>query len=680
MSISYMIFYLLMIRRHSCMYQHNNIYASKYSDYVQNDALKRSTQMYEKAKKPYESGVVASPIYTAYQDISEDTGIDEYVSSLTGEKVDVANFKHNNMQPFLKGGVTQNVEKFTSKLDRDTGIDKLYFKKTEVANMFKPTAGLDNIQGSKPHSEYVKARLESSKINNNVLPFEQIHVGPGLNKGYTALGSGGFQQNNTRDYTKPKTLAELRSKVDQRDTTFRIPFQAHAKGTDQRGVVASYAKNKPEKIYEQSEENWFKTTGAVLKESNRPELAMKKTHRPDMHVEYQGGAQLQTIKGMALEDDYGKENITVYDNERQETQTRTVVSNLTSTVKAMISPILDALKYNIKEYLVDAPRAGGNPKAQIPNKLSIINPDDNMKTTVKETLLHDSDTLNLTGPEQSYSALQDEAKTTVKETVLHDSDTLNLTGPEQSYSALQDNAKTTVKETLIHDSEQINIKPAKNAGYVKNKDMMRTTVKETLPMVDTVRNIGKNTYKVYVYNPDLAVKKTVKETTIKGTSELGFIGGVINGLLGGYASTNIDLKNTHKQFTTETEEYGTAKAVYEHRPVSREAEENAEIDGAREQLMIDAGHTPNPGNMNIPIDKKDVGMKTNKLLSDSYAARDAGNVGIVYQVGPLLDECGLTQEPDSKNAFDNRLDGGILQSLKTNDFNISINPILDIAK
>jgi hypothetical protein len=114
--------------------------------------------------------------------------------------------------------------------------------------------------------------------------------------------------------------------------------------------------------------------------------------------------------------------------------------------------------------------------------------------------------------------------------------------------------------------------------------------------------------------------------------------------------------------------------------MSREAAENAETDCAREQLMIDAGHTPNPGNMNIPIDKKDIGMKTNKLMSDSYSARDAGNVGVIYQSGPVLDECGLTQEPDGKNAFRNRLDGGILQSLKSNDLNISINPILDIAK
>lgn len=632
------------------MYQNNNIYASKYSDYVQKDAFNRSNNMYQKAKTPYTTGVVAPNIYQTVNNTNDIEGIDNnIVSSLTGNKIDIKNFKHNNMQPFLRGNITQNTEKFTQKLDFNTGVDKLYMNKQEVESIFKPTAGYDNINGAKPYTDFYKERLETSKINNNILPFEKIYVGPGLNKGYSAKGSGGFQQSDSLNYARPKTLDDLRSKVNQKNTIYEIPFQAPAKGTEQRAVVSPYAKNKPEKIYKQTADNWFKTTGAVLKDADRPEQAIKNTYRPDMHIEYQGGATLENVQGLSLDDDYGKQNITVYDNERQETQTRTVVSNITSTVKAVISPLLDVLKFNVKEHMVDSARAGGNPKAQIPSKMTIINTDDQMKTTVKETLIHDSDTLNLTGNDKSYSALHDEAK-------------------------------TTVKETLIHDSQQLNIKTIKSSGYIKNDDKAKTTNKETLPIQDVVRNIGKGTYRVYVYDPDMVVKKTVKETTIKGTAELGFIGGIINGLIGGYTSTDIDLKNTNKQFTSDTEEYGVAKATYEHRPTSREAEDNAEIDGTREQMLIEAGHTPNAGNMNIPIDKTDINMKTNKLLTDSYAQRDSGNVGIIYQTSPTLDECSITKEQNMKNAFENRLDGNILQSLNNNEYNISINPILDIAK
>lgn len=626
-----------------------NIYESTYMNSVIDDEFNRSKKMYSKGKNPSKTGVVPLPADSSmFANIHSQQNNDNYVSLLSGQQMDIKQFKHNNMQPFIKGGVTQNtnVEKFTQKLDLDTGVDKFYRKKQEVENRNVPTRDLTNINGSKVNTDFytLRAREELTSKQNNVSPFEKIYVGPGLNQGYTSRGSGGFQQSNTNDYARPKTLDDLRSKINQKETVFNIPFQAHAKGTDQRGVVSPYKKNKPERTYNQTEDNWIKTTGAYLKEAKRPDLAVKTTHRPDLHTEYTGGAKLENVKGMSVADDHGKSNIIVYDNERQETQTRTRVSNITSTVKALVSPVVDALKFTIKEYMVDAPRANGNSSAQIPKKPTTYNPDDQLKTTVKETTIHDSEMLNLSGHDSTYSALQDEAK-------------------------------TTVKETLIHDSELLNIKTTNCSTYVKTDDTARTTVKETLPVQDTVRNIGKAEYKVYMYNPENVAKKTVKETTIKGTAELGFIGGILNSLIGGYATSEVDVRNTHKQFTVDNGEYGVAKSVNDHRQMSREADENAEINGAREAMLIAAGNTPNPGRMNIPIDKDDVTMKSNRLIEDSYAAREAGNVNVIYQRSPELDECTITRDIDQKNAYENRLDGNILSGLKNNEFNININPI-----
>lgn len=689
-----------------------NVYESTFSDDVKYDEYRRSQQLYEKAKNPWKTGIVPKPADSSMFYNVDKTDEDGYVLSLTGEKIDRDNFKHNNMQPFLKGNVTQNtnIEKYTAKLDKDTGNDKLYFRKREVQNMFKPTAGYDNINGAKAEMEFLKSRIEPSKLYNNITPIAKTYVGPGLNKGYTTLGSGGYQQSETLDYARPKTLDELRSKVNQRENVFKIPYAAHVKGTDQRAKVMPFSKNKPEKTYQQTKDNWFKTTAGILKQTGRAQIAMKDSHRPDMHVEYTGPAALDIIQGVGIKDDYGKQNIIVYDNERNETQTRTVVSNLTSIVKAIVNPIADVLKLSMKEYLVDAPRGGGNPRAQIPEKATSYDPHNMPKTTVKETLLHDSDTLNLTGPDKSYSTNDDIAKTTVKETLLHDSDTLNLSGPDKNYSANDDIAKTTVKETLLHDSDTVNltgpdksyaanddiakttvketvihdgheytiIKTANGLSYLRNQDNARKTTKETLPVQDTVRNVGKGTYRVYVYDPDrVVVKKTMKETTIRGKTDLGFIGGIINAILGGYATKEVDIKNTHKQFTSDNEEYGVAGAVYEHRQSSREAEMNAEIDGAREKMMIDAGHTPNPGGMNIPIDKQDINMKSNKLIEDSIVQREAGNINMIYQKPPELNTCSLTKDryADEYNAYANRLDVSILDSLKSNEYSININPV-----
>ena len=631
----------------------NNIYESKYLDTVRKDEARRGNDMYKKAKKPFKTGVVPMPADSSmFSNFGEQTNDANNVSLLSGEKLNINSFKHNNMQPFIKGNVTQNtnVEKFTQKLDMNTGVDKLYRHKREVENFNQPTSGYHNINGSQYYSDFMKSRAVSgmTSIQNNISPFEKTYVGPGLNQGFTSKGVGGFQQSNALDYAKPKTMEELRSKVNQRDTVFEIPTQAPPKGTEQRGIVTPYNKNKPERTYDQTEANYLKTTGAYTKNTSRPELAVKNTHRQDTLVEYSGVPTMDFQKGMALEEDHGRSNIIIYDNERQETETKTTVSNVTSIVKSVMSPVLDALKLTLKEYMVDAPRAGGNAVAQIPKKLSVADPADTPKTTVKETLVQDSEVLNLTGPDGTYSAAHDVAK-------------------------------TTVKETLIHDSDHLNIKLPVNTSYMKNDDRAKTTTKETLPVVETVANFAGKSYKIVTYNPENMAKKTVKETTIKGSAELGFIGGVLNSILGGYATKEVDLRNSHKQFTVDNESVGIAKSTGEFRQVSREAEENAIIDGTREAQLIAAGHTPNPGNMNIAIDKNDIHMKTNKLINDSYAPREAGNVGIIYQVSPEVDECKITRDNNMNNAYENRLDGTLMNSLKNNEYNININPILNIV-
>lgn len=625
-----------------------NMYSSTYMDNVKNDEYKRAKKMYKDAQNPMITGVVPQPGFSSLFDIEQGQNMaesGEYISALSGLKMTTKDLQHNNMKPFLRGGITQNtnIERFTSKLDRDTGVDKYYMKKKEAASLFKPIIGLHNVNGAKPSSEFYKSRLETPRVMNNVSPIPKVYVGPGLNKGYSSLGSGGYQQSDTLDYARPKTLDNLRSKVNQKQSVFDIPFQAPIKGTDQRGVTTPFAKNKPERTYAQTEENWFKTTGANTKDSVRPELVLKEPTKADMHVDYTGSAKLENVKGVSDADDYGKRNIIIYSNERDKSQTCTTVANLTTNVKAMLIPVVDALRLSLKEYLVDAPRAGGNPLAQIPNKPTVHDPADVPKTTVKETIVQDSDTLNLTGPNQTYSALQDEAK-------------------------------TTVKETLIHDGDLLNVK-SNSCSYMKNDDDAKTTIRETLPVVDTKRNIGAAVYKVYVYDPDTVAKTTVKQTTIKGKSELGFIGGLVTGLFGGYESANIELKNTHKQFTSDNDQYGIAKSVYEHVPMSREAEENAETNGAREQLLIDAGHTPNPGNMNIGIDKSDIYMESNRLLSDDMPAREAGNMDKVYQTHPVISELSITREPTKITIVEDRLDNSILESLKYNDLSIKINPI-----
>jgi len=598
----------------------NNIYNSSFSTNIKNDIQQRSNIMYEKAKIPFETGIISQSSFNILNN-NEDYS-DKYFTSLTGEKINNNDITHNNMQKFIKGNVTQNtnvIEGMTTQLDIHTGNDKTWKKKQEVPCFFKPTIGISNICGMKDNTDYYKSRINAPVISNNYFPIEKVKVGPGLNKGYESSGTGGFQQIDANKYAMPRSMDELRSKANVKQSNFELPMQAPPKGTDQRGVVSPYAKNRPDTSYTQTEDQWIKTTGAVLKETERPNQYVKPTARPETHVEYKGTANYADINGLGTKDDYGKNNIIIYDTERQEIQSRTVVSNLTSIVKAIAAPILDGLKYTLKEYTLEAPRAHGNVSIQIPEKATLYDPVNHIM-------------------------------------------------------------RTTVKETLIHDTVINNLK-AGDANYVITDDIAKTTNRETLKEVDTIRNIGNNSYKVYVYDPDMVAKTTVKETTIKGKSEFGFLGGILEGLIGGYMTKEIDLKNTNKQFTTDVNEYGIAGATTEFRQPDKTQYDNAEIDGTREGILIAAGHTPNPGNMNLGVEPDDINMTTKKQFENSIAQRETGNIGMTYQSSPEpIDACSVTKNPESNNAFENRLDSDLLESLSFNDLAIKINPIMPGCK
>ena len=752
----------------------NNIYSSTYWDKVKEDEQNRSNKLYEKAKNPFKTGVIAraanSDMFSRvkYNEIM----FDNEISSLTGEKMKTTDFAHNNMTPFLRKNITQNtnIENMSPFLDNLTGNNQYWQNKKEVKSIFKPEANSGgNICGMKNNDDFIKSRIEVSEKVNNFFPIESIKVGPGLNKGYSASSSGGFHQGDTSEYAKPRSLDELRSKINQKQTYFEIPVKGHIKGTDQRPIVSPFTKQRPDTVYEQREDMWLKTTGAYNKESLRPSQNVRPTTRPESHVEYSGSISKNNFN-IGEDDDYGKSKIMVYNTERQLTETRTVVSNVTSLIKAVVSPIMDALKYTMKEYTVESARAVGNPSIQIPEKSTLYDPvnhimkttvkettihdtenanlsgnketysalndlakttvkettvhdsentnlsgnketysalNDLAKTTVKETTVHDSENINLSGSKETYSALNDLAKTTVKETTVHDSENTNLSGNKETYSALNDLAKTTVKETTVHDSENTNLSGSKQTystlndlakttvketllhdgilsniranehGYVTSDDKANITLRQTMPVIDSVRNIGGTTYKVSVYDPDIVAKTTTKQTTIIGKSEYGFIGGVIEGLFGAYLNSDIKLKNTHKQFLSNTSDYGIAGSSSEFRQSDRYAAENAEIDGTRETMLIEAGHTPNPGNMNINIDSSEIEMSSRKAFENSISARDTGNIGMIYQTPPNIQNCSITKTPNKSNAYTNRLDSDLLVSINKNEFMTTqrLNPI-----
>ena len=511
----------------------DNIYNSKFYSETKAYEQNLSDDFYKKAQMPFETGVI--PHY-----FTGDSMNSSVIKSLSGNDININDFKHGNMQHFIRKGVTQNVEQFGLSKNMGYSSDTKSTRKTEVAksDFFKnkPFYNDPNIDKTK----FLASRVNLSQLQNNITPIQSILVGPGLNKGYTSAGTGGFQQAETINYIKPKSKEELRPLSNQKSSIYTLPMKPK-NNVEQRGIIMPMNKNKAERSFNQTEDNWFKGQSVIRKDVNRPEENLTDTTaRNNSHINYYGPLKNQN-EYINKDDDYGKNNIIIYDNERNLTQIETPVANFSSVIKAIVSPITDALKITMKEYFVDNPRLNGNAAPQSPEKATLYDPvTHTMKTTIKETTIHEGNNGNLSGADETYSALYDTAKTTTKETTIHESNGGILSGADETYAALYDTAKTTTKETTIHEGNG-GILSGIDETYAALYDTAKTTTKETT-IHEGNGGVLSGIDETYAALYDTA-KTTTKETTIHEGN---------NGNLSGADETYAALYDTAKTTTKET--------------------------------------------------------------------------------------------------------------------------------
>jgi len=511
----------------------DNIYNSKFYTETREYEQNLSDDFYKKAQMPFTTGVI--PHYLDGNDMNTSV-----IKSLTGNDINISDFKHGNMQPFIKKGVTQNVEQFGLSKNMGYSSDTKNTRKEAIprSNFFRPMPVFNDNAIDK--NKFLICRTNLSKVQNNVSPIQSVRVGPGLNRGFTSEGTGGFQQADTVSFVLPKSREELRPTSNQKSSTYTLPMKPK-NNVEQRGIIAPLNKNRTETAFEQTDDNWFKGQSFIKKDTGRPEENIKDTtSRTDSHIDYYGSLKYQD-EYISKNDDYGKNTIIIYDNERNLTQKETPIANFSSVVKAMVSPITDAIKITMKEYFVDNPRLNGNAVPQLPEKATLYDPDTHiMKTTIKETTIHEGNNGNLTGNDGTYSALYDTAKTTTKETTIHEGNNGTLTGNDETYSGLYDTAKTTTKETTIHEGNNGTL-TGNDGTYSGLYDTTKTTTKET-----TLHEGNNGTLKgndgTYSGLYD-TTKTTTKETTIHEGN---------NGTLKGNDGTYSGLYDTTKTTTKET--------------------------------------------------------------------------------------------------------------------------------
>jgi hypothetical protein len=125
--------------------------------------------------------------FQAKQNMGEKVGnTPQQIMSMSGNYMESASFKHNNMIPFDGGkikGYTYDAKIAESVLDNMVGTGSQTFKKVEQAPLFKPQDNMNYIYGTPNHSDFYQSRVNPGTRNNNVKPFDSVTVAPGLNQG-----------------------------------------------------------------------------------------------------------------------------------------------------------------------------------------------------------------------------------------------------------------------------------------------------------------------------------------------------------------------------------------------------------------------------------------------------------------------------------------------------------------
>lgn len=469
-------------------------------------------------------------------------------SQLCGMDLPVSEFTHNNMTHFYSGSLRQPVDFSRSLpvLEHFTGIASDTPeppRKREQAPMFAMSRDLGNPFGMQSPVEFEQMRMEPSRIQNNVLPFQQIRDAPPT----PAL--------ETRQL--PKNVNDLRAANKPKLTFEGRMIESGLRGT-LRGDAPVPVKNRPETFAYLGNERMAPSSAAYTKPSERPEMSV--TDRATSRAETghraggRGGAPgaaasrgaapalldptsyiaptRQATKapapagataagriGLGLADDHGRGSITVYENNRAVTQTRTYQGSLTTAVKAIVAPIVDIIAPTKKDSLAAAPRQFGSLQApaNMPAKMP-VGPVDVLRTTLKEAVLTPAPTANIKVVRAAGVARDpnDTARATTKETTLTPTPAANLRGPVRvSVYDPSDVARTTMKQATLAPSVSANLVSSRVAGPAYDPDhMARETIKHaTLTPAEPV-NMASTRAAGPAYDPAATARTTLKQTTM----------------------------------------------------------------------------------------------------------------------------------------------------------------------
>ena len=337
-------------------------------------------------------------------------------TSMTGNKVDSKYFQHNNMTPFFGAKNRSTILDSNSTegvLDNYVGSGTQTIQKLEQSPLFSPGEAYHFPHGAPNKNDFYQSRVNPSARMANAKPFESIQVGPGLGKGPSSEGSGGYNSGmEMREQWMPKGVNDLRTTNNPRAGGVAMlghegPANSSIKNL---GGIGYVEKNRMERTWDMGPERYFTTTGVEKGQTLHAIPIDRHTHRPETSVSYAGGAgthlpetyqtgeyveskhmDLGTVplgiasltgKHGGLEEDYESKSKKAYPNNRGVEET--YFGAFSGAIGAVIAPLLDELRPSRKQNVIGSLRPYQNAHTNISSSY-LFNPADRPDPNNRDT-------------------------------------------------------------------------------------------------------------------------------------------------------------------------------------------------------------------------------------------------------------------------------------------------------
>lgn len=331
---------------------------------------------------------------------------------LAGREMDVNDYTKNMVPYFGKtkniGTSLTNFSHAEHELDNMTGDGTHQLRKTENAPLFKPEENYEFPYGMPNHNNFIQERMVVGNKMNNVKPFQEKQVAPGINQGYTTQGSGGFNSGTEfRDLWGEKTVDELRVVTNPKETFMLTNHEGPAQQLVKNlGIQANVEKHLPDRYFVNTPDRYLVTTGGEIAPTIRSTQPEALGHRNETSVDYHGiagrtGPEAPAKQGMYKLDTRQQlgslpvipSQSTVSQNNLGNVRPQVLPTNrafthesygvLGSLVSAITAPIKDMIRPTRKEELIDMPRVGNGgsmiPAAPVADTI--------VPTTIKENTM-----------------------------------------------------------------------------------------------------------------------------------------------------------------------------------------------------------------------------------------------------------------------------------------------------